>query len=242
MGNPVACVTEQRLSRGRMEDGVGGEGDDTLSRWVWAHGRALDLGCDALLFAQGHPCDELFWIERGWVKLVRTEGTGTDIILGFRQAGALLGAGASMAHAVHPLTARARTAARVWRLRADAVLDALDEDSHLRRAVLRRVGIEALEQIARCGALGCLDAREHLERLLAGFVRDRSGAHGSNGASVSGPTRVPLTTGEIAGLLGIDLSHACRLLRAMKREGLVEVSRGWIVIPDASRLDERRTA
>ena len=54
--------------------------------------------------------------------------------------------------------------------------------------------------------------------------------------------RVPLTTGDVAGLLGIDLSHACRVLRAMKRDGLVEVSRGWIVLPDVSRLLARRAA
>jgi CRP/FNR family cyclic AMP-dependent transcriptional regulator len=224
MGDPVACLSEPM-------DGV--DGDLALSRWVWRQGRAFDVRCNALLFAQGNPCDELFWVERGWVKLVRTEGTGTDIIIGFRQAGALLGAWASMAHTVHPLSARARTAVRVWRLSVSALHDALDSDPRLRRAVLRRVGLEALEQIARCGALGCLGAREHLERVLVGFVSDRAVA------SITGSVRVPLTTGEIAGLLGIDLSHACRLLRAMKHEGLIEISRGWIVIPDPSRLDQR---
>jgi CRP-like cAMP-binding protein len=225
MGDPVACFSEP-------SEPV--EGDYLLSRWVWRHGRAFDVRCNALLFAQGNPCDELFWVERGWVKLVRTEGTGTDIIIGFRQAGALLGAWASMAHSVHPLSARARTAARLWRLSASDLYDALDTDSHLRHAVLRRVGLEGVEQIARCGALGCLGAREHLERLLVGFTGDGAVA------SITGAVRVPLTTGEIAGLLGIDLSHACRLLRAMKHEGLIEISRGWIVIPDPSRLDQRQ--
>jgi CRP/FNR family transcriptional regulator len=218
---------------------MGDERDEPLRRWVCAHGRALDLDCDAVLFAQGEPSDALFFVERGWVKLVRTEGTGTDIIIGFSRAGALLGAGASIADAVHPLSARARTAARVWRLRADAVRDALDTDPILRRAVLRRVALEALEQIARCGALGCLDAREHLERLLASYAAD----HLAGDASVPPASlRVPLTTGEIAGLLGIDLSHACRVLRAMKRDGLVEVSRGWIVLPGASPLLARRAS
>jgi CRP/FNR family cyclic AMP-dependent transcriptional regulator len=204
-----------------------------LCEWARTHGHALDVRNDVLLFAQGHPCDELFWIERGCVKLLRTEGTGTDVIVGFRQTGTLLGAGASLAATVHPLTARTRTAARVWRLATTTVLDAIDSDSQLRRAVLRSVGMEALDQVARCGALGCLDANEHLKRLLASFIPD---------SSADDCVRVPLTTAEIAGLLGIDLSHACRLLRAMRRDGLVEISRGRIVIADPSRLDHPQPA
>lgn len=202
-----------------------------LARWIRRRGVARDLRADVTLFEQGHACRDLYWIERGWVTLLRSEGTGSDVIIGFRSEGALLGAGALIPHAVHPLTGCTRTPARVWSIAPDALNDALDGDPTLRRAVFECIAIEAAEQAARCGALGCLDAREHLERLLLQFVTHRTGI---------GPARIPLTTGEIAGLLGIDLSHACRLLRTMRREGLIEVTRGWIVVPDPSRFDRPR--
>lgn len=198
-----------------------------LARWVRGHGAARDLGAEVMLFAQGHPCREVFWIERGWVTLLRSEGTGTDIIIGFRGEGTLLGTDALVPRAVHPLTASTRTPATVWAMAPDVLNRALDTDPTLRRAVFAGIALEASEQAARCGALGCLDARAHLERLLLECVAHRTGL---------GPARVPLSTGEIAGFLGIDLSHALRLLRAMRREGLIEVRRGWIVITDPRRL------
>jgi CRP-like cAMP-binding protein len=212
------------------------EGDEqalVLARWARQHGVARDLQCDATLFAQGHACRELYWLERGWVTLLRSEGTGADIIIGFRGSGTLLGAGALMAHAAHANTAMTRTAVRAWYLHPDTLDAALGTDARLRRAVFTGIILEASEHAARCGALGCLDARQHLERLLLHYVARHTGA---------GPSRVPLTTGEIAGLLGIDLSHACRLLRAMKRQGLIEISRGWIVVPDPTRFDTRRAS
>jgi hypothetical protein len=83
------------------------------------------------------------------------------------------------------------------------------------------------------GALGCLDAREHLERLLIEFA-SRCGA--------DGPARIPLATTEIAGLLGIDLSHACRVLRGMKEEGLIAIERGRITVPNLARFHARRAS
>jgi len=204
-----------------------------LARWITRHGAPRDLRAEVTLFSQGHVCRDIFWIERGWVTLLRSEGTGSDIIIGFRSEGTLLGAAGLMPNAMHPLTALTRTPARIWGIAPDVVNAALDGDPTLRRAVFECMTGEVAEQVARCGALGCLDARQHLERLLVRFVTRR--------ASI-GPARIPLTTSEIAGLLGIDLSHACRLLRSLRREGLIEVSRGWIVIPDPSRFDTLRAS
>jgi DNA-binding IclR family transcriptional regulator len=49
--------------------------------------------------------------------------------------------------------------------------------------------------------------------------------------------RLPLSTGDIAGLVGIDHSHASRLLRTMRHEGLIDVSRGWIIVPNPALLN-----
>ncbi len=204
-----------------------------FASWVRRHGVARDLRGDAVVFVQGHPCRDLCWLERGWVTLLRNEGTGTEVVVGFRGEGTLLGTCALTSHAVYPLTAKAKTSVRVWSVPPAALDDALSRESHLRRAVFASIAAEAAAQAACCGALGCLDAREHLERLLIHFAtRCRS----------DGPARIPLTTAEIAGSLAIDLSHACRLLRAMKREGLIEIVRGWIVIPDIARFKARRAS
>jgi CRP-like cAMP-binding protein len=215
-----------------LKDMIEKEEGEYVSNWVASHGTVLELRPEAKLFTQGSPCRELFWIERGWIKLVRTEGTGNDIIVGFCQSGSLLGAGAWIAECVHPLTASTRTSARVWRL-GTHVLDHAFEDRRLRRAILRRIGMEAVGHAVRCGALGCLGAGEHLERLLAAFATN---------ARQTGPARVPLTTDEIAGVLGIDRSHARRLVRSMTHRGLIKRSRGWIIITDVARLAQRRAS
>jgi CRP-like cAMP-binding protein len=233
MGKPLDAILEWRLlSDGGMEDG-GDEAGATLAGWVRGHGIARDVRRNAMVFLQGHPCRELCWLERGWVTLLRTEDTGTEVIVGFRGHGTLLGTGALTSDAVYPLTAKAKTSVRVWSVPPAVLDDALSRESGLRRTVFGSIAAEAAEQAARCGALGCLDAREHLERLLIEFA-SRCGA--------DGPARIPLATTEIAGLLGIDLSHACRLLRGMKQEGLIEIERGWITVPNLARFYPRRAS
>jgi CRP-like cAMP-binding protein len=233
MDKPLDAILEWRLvSDGGMGDGTD-EAGAMLAGWVRRHGIARDLRRNAMVFVQGHPCRELCWLEGGWVTLLRSEGTGTELIVGFRGQGTLLGTGALTSDAVYPLTARARTSVRVWWVPPAALDDALSRESGVRRMVFGSIAAEAAEQAARCGALGCLDAREHLERLLIEFA-SRCGT--------DGPTRIPLATTEIAGLLGIDMSHACRLLRGMKQEGLIEITRGWITVPDLARFSARRAS
>ena len=62
-----------------------------LAQWMTRHGASCHLRAGATLFGQGHPCHDLYWLESGTVVLRRSEGTSTDVIVGFRGEGTLIG-------------------------------------------------------------------------------------------------------------------------------------------------------
>jgi CRP/FNR family transcriptional regulator, nitrogen oxide reductase regulator len=209
---------------GKREDGPAGEG--LLARWIQRVGALHRAPAGTTLCAQGTMCQQIYCVEEGWLTLLRTEGTGVDVIVGLRQAGAVVAAGGALARLPHPMTVVTRTSVRLRIVPVTMLEQALRDDHAIRRALVEELARDTIAHVARCGALGCLGAREHLERLLWEFAAATSGD----------AARIPLSIGEVAGILGVDTSHASRLLRALKREGIVDTTRGWIIVRDAQRL------
>jgi CRP-like cAMP-binding protein len=204
----------------------GRENGDAFAAWIERHGDLCRVPANTRLFAQGTACEQVFFVDDGWIRLLRTEGTGADIILGFRRRGALLGADAIAARMPHIMTAVTRTAATLRVVAAATLQEAVQEDADVRAAFVQCVGMETVRLAERCGALGCFDARGHLEHLLIDALAYATGT----------PPRVPLSASELAGLIGIDVSHVWRLLRLLKQEGAIDLVRGWVIVPDSSRL------
>lgn len=199
---------------------------DVFLSWIERMGDLCRVPANTRLFAQDSACEQVFFIEDGWIRLLRTEGTGADIILGFRRRGALLGADAIASRMPHPMTAVTRTASTLRVVAAETLQAAVDQDADVRQAFLQWLGMETVRHVERCGALGCFDARGHLEHLLVDALAYSRGT----------PPRVPLSASELAGLIGIDVSHVWRLLRMLKQEGAIDLVRGWVIVPDSSRL------
>jgi CRP-like cAMP-binding protein len=207
----------------RLEGSVGA---DVFGAWIEQHGDLCRVPANTRLFAQGTACEQLFFVDEGWIRLLRSEGTGADIILGFRHRGALLGADAIAARTPYLMTAVSRTAATLRVVSARLLLEAVQQDDGVRAAFVQCVGLETVRLVERCGALGCFDARGHLEHLLIDAL----------GYATGTPPRVPLSASELAGLIGIDVSHVWRLLRLLKQEGSIDLVRGWVIVPHTSRL------
>jgi len=194
--------------------------------WCRRVGLVQTAAADTTLFQQGTACQQIGYLEEGWITLLRTEGTGVDVIVGLRQAGALIGGAAAFSNLPHPMTVVARSTVRLWTVALPLVEQALREDQAIRHALLRDLARETIAHAERCGALGCLDARTHLERILAEL----------SALSPVRPARIPVGVTELAGLLGVDASHVRRLVRRLEQEGLIENRRGRITVPDPHRL------
>lgn len=200
--------------------------DDILARWIRQFGTITRAPRRTTIFGQGDPSRGIAYIEDGWIVLTRTEGTGLDVIVGVRQPGAILGVAATVSALPHPVAAVARSQVVLRTVPVPLLERALREDAAIRAALIAEVGREALAYAAHCGTLGCLDARERLQRLLFELAA----------SSTITPARICLRTSELAGLIGVDASHVRRLLRALRRDRLIETAGHALIVRHPDRL------
>src|ERR1051326_117380 len=75
-----------------------------------------------LLFAQGSPSYDVFYVERGLVKLIHQSEDGKESIIGLWSKGSLLGAASAIVHEPHPITAITVTRCSLKRIPTDLFL------------------------------------------------------------------------------------------------------------------------
>ena len=115
----------------------------------------------------------------------------------------------------------------------------LDDHARLERALLQRVTAALNEARARMLTLGRRSAEERVAGFLVNMA-ERLGVAESDGAIA---IELPLTRGEMAGLLGLTIETVSRQMTALKRAGLVELPNGRrVVVRDMASLQERAGA
>jgi CRP/FNR family transcriptional regulator, cyclic AMP receptor protein len=197
-----------------------------VAEWISATSPCYLLPAGTSLFTQGALSHHAFFLDDGWVTLLRTESTGTRVILDLRGPGALVGLAAALADRGHATTAIARTPVHVRPVGGTALRQAAASDIHLTQDLIERLSLESEAYAERCGAVGGLDARAHLLFVLRKF------APGPEHARI----RIPLSIRELAGILAIDDSYARRLIRELESQGLLARVNGWIELTDPERL------
>jgi len=91
---------------------------------------------------------------------------------------------------------------------------------------------EIHDQIARLIELASLPARLRVEQLLRQLVT----APGSSAPKQEVRVTVPLKQWELAQLLAVTPAYLSRLLDRLEQDGTLTRRKGWIVVPDATRL------
>lgn len=203
-----------RLSGGRV-----------LSDWARSISPSITVPSGTVVFLQDEASSAVFFIEEGVVLLSRQESNGASVMLHASGAGAVLGLAATATGLPQAMTATTQTTATLRPIPAASIRDALARDPVMAAAILEQLAIESSQLSQRCGELGCLSARERLARVL---IEHASGD--------TPPIRVRVATVDVAMLVGADSSHVWRLLRAFRREGLVDTIKGRIVVLDLASL------
>jgi CRP/FNR family transcriptional regulator len=184
------------------------------------------------LFQQGSVAQEVYFIERGLVKLNRVEQDGQQIIVGLRSAGWMMGAAAVILQKTNPVSATTLTRCQLRRLPADVFLHLLKTDVQFSWHIQRSQSREAYEQVGRIGQLTCFSARHRLEQLLWQL----SAALDVDDKDKQVRLDVPLKQWEIAQLIGVTPEHLCRMLKQMEDEGVLLRKKGWIVVYEPQNL------
>ena len=216
----------------QVRDEGGGAGTECRDAWLPLLPSALLYPLGTVLMEQGgDPCD-VFYVEEGLAKLVRTGPDGREQILGLRGPGWFLGAALVLTFRAHPASAVAVTPCRLRRLTREAFLDLMAKHEALSWHVHQMHSREVLSQFQQMADLGTATSRQRLERFLRRFTGD--GLVNGDGGGVR--LSLPLKRWELASLLAVTPEHLSRLLRQLRDDGVIRVSGGAIVIPDVQRL------
>ena len=193
--------------------------------------RLSSLRRSTSLFSQGQVADSLYFIEDGLVKLTRTSGSGSRIILSICGPGHVVGEEVLGDEApTYYSEAEVLTPANVMRIPREALTRALATHSELCSAITATI-IQQKNALAEKVELLCLHDVEyrilHYLAQLASLVKPVSDGEGY---------QLPITQLELADLIGATRETTSTTLNQLERRGLVRLSRRLLTIPSPVTL------
>lgn len=182
-------------------------------------------------FVQGQPADAVFFIEDGLVKLTRTNGNGSRLILSICGPGHLVGEEALVDRpAPYDAAAEALSTVSAFRIPRYVVMRALQVRPELASSFVTYL-LERKIALAQKVELLCAYDVEHriLHYLaeLASLVEPNQSGDGY---------QLPITQLELADLIGATRETTSTTLNQLERRGLVKLSRRLLTIPSPVRL------
>lgn len=178
------------------------------------------------LFRQGNPAEEVFYIERGLVKLLRSQASGEERIVGLRSSGWFLGAAAVVIGMPLTVTAITVRPCRVARLEAAEFCRQLRENSAISWRLHEMHSREVYNQTIQVADLMSDSARQRLKEFLWRL------APAAEALAAENPVRVdvPLKQWEIAQLIGVTPPYLCQLMSELESDGELRRENGGLVL------------
>ena len=193
-------------------------------------GRMVQLKRGETLFHAGDDARACATLITGALKISSIDGDGTEHILSLVHPAGFVGElFAPVAH--HDVTAI--TDSRLCVFPADAYGRIVDRFPALGKALLRRSSEDLFASRMLVDLMGRRSAREK----VAGFILAMADAASTSPCHPTDRLELPLTRGEIAGMLGLTIETISRQLTRLERDGVIERdgARGIRLI-DAARL------
>jgi CRP-like cAMP-binding protein len=207
---------------------------DSLAEWMRAKGLRRSVRAGATLAHQGDRSDSVLLVEQGRVFLERSEVDGNLLPISVCGRGSVVGLTAAILDTPHTVSAMARADGEVVTVAA-ALLRELTTSADHGPLVARALASEARILADRCAALQSHKVRDRVLGVLTEMSRDaqREGGY---------PLALALPMQELAVLVGADVAHVCRVMRALRDDGLVDYGKGRLRIRrrltrDIDRLD-----
>lgn len=205
---------------------------EALQACVVDEGR-LTPGTDFVRF--GEPYPSAIVIRSGWAMRYRELPDGNRQVLNFLIRGDAAGfAAAVLDRADHSVGAI--TEVRYARLNPEKLLDLVGCNPRLGVLLFWSVALEEAIMREHLVGVGKRSALEQLAHLLVELVERQISA----GIDEDVATRLPLTQAALADAIGVSEIHGNRVMRTLKREGLVATTRRAIQVLDVDGL--RRVA
>jgi CRP/FNR family transcriptional regulator len=200
-----------------------GARSEDLVELIQTLGQTATLGRDEMLFCEGDEADAVYVVLSGTVRCCKLLADGRRQIIGFYQAGQLLGLALGDHHSY---SAEAVTLARLRRL-GRAELESLLEE---RPALRRRLFSVAASELAAAQEQMLLLGRKTARERICTFLLARLGGDGRT-------IELPMSRSDIADYLGLTIETVSRTLSQLRSAGLIRMpGLNSLELIDAGRL------
>lgn len=183
-----------------------------------------------VLFYQGEELPHLVCIQRGYVKLIKTDSQGREIVIRFLGPGEVTGFRPLLAGEPSAAAAECVTDARLCLLPRALFLHLAEECRPFARLLMSKLARELRESEERWLSR----AGETAERRVSRFLAQLAGAESVR--ERPGPVWVDVPKGEIARAADVTVSTLSRVLARLAGRGLLRLEPRRIVLLQPARL------
>ena len=196
-----------------------------------AAGMPLRFEDDEILLVQGEAGNFLYVLTSGLVKVIVAAESGVQTTLAIRSRGDLVGEFALLDNKPRTATARAAGAVTARKVGGAAFLALASRSPEVQATVTRYVLGKLRASTERRAAERVWDARERLVQVL--YELGQQCAQRDS----DGMIRIPITQSELGDLAGVAVSTAERVLKDLRKQGVVGTRYREITIRDMAYLD-----
>jgi CRP-like cAMP-binding protein len=187
---------------------------------------------DEYLFFEGDPAEWLVYVAEGRVKMIKHSESGRETILASFGSGQIVGEVGVLVGDTYPATAQALEHTVTLNLRRAEYVDLVREHPDLAWALIAELGrrLQHAHETIRSLAV------EKVERRVARVLLRMASASGERIEGGAVRITVPLSRQDIADMAGTVLETAIRTLSKFQKQGLVETTRGRLVLLQPHKL------
>lgn len=177
---------------------------------------------DKVIFLEGEPCQGLFIVREGSIKVYKLSPEGREQILTTVSAGGSFNEVAVFDGGPNPANVAALHDAKIWIVPRSAIVDLIQRRPDVALAIIQNLGARLRHLVGLVEDLSLRQVSSRLAKLLI---------------EVSSGQQPPLTQQEMAARLGTVREIIGRSLKQLEARGLIRIERGKIVVLDRAGLE-----
>jgi CRP-like cAMP-binding protein len=194
-------------------------------------GTLLRFEDDQILVVQGDAGDYLYVLTSGLVKVIVGAVSGAQTTLAIRSRGDLVGEFALLDDKPRMATAQAAGPVSALKIGGAAFLAVAGRSPEAQAAVTRYLLAKMRDATERWSAERIWDARERIAQVLYELGKQHAQP------DADGLIRIPVTQSELGELAGVAVSTAERVLKELRKQGVVSTRYREITIRNMAYLD-----
>lgn len=195
-----------------------------------SRGRVRRYNAGTTIFHEGDPGDALYVVVDGRVRITRLSGSGSEATLAIVSKGDCFGEFALLDSRPRSATATAQMPTRTFVVSREDFREWVRQRPEASLALLETLSLRLRRTDEAITDLMFLDLPHRLAKHLLGLAAQL-------GDTPPGRrTRIQVTQGELASMLGVSRESVNKQLNQFSRDGWITISRGAVTIDDAEAL------